>query len=129
MANPRQEDIDFLIKNPHQWRKYEQHFGTLPEGFSRPAPTRADLDYVLANPDKAARFEESFGMRPDAAQAAMGAQAPAQAQAPVSPAPPPDDTSVGEDAGRSVMRHLADEPGALRCADGDRHRPEAGNGG
>jgi hypothetical protein len=112
MANPRQEDIDFLIKNPHQWRKYEQHFGTLPEGFSRPAPTRADLDYVLANPDKAARFEESFGMRPDAAQAAMGAQAPAQAQAPVSPAPPPDDTSVGEDAGRSVMRHLADVGGS-----------------
>ena len=61
MAAPTQSDIDYLVKNPHVWRKFETTFGSLPDGFKPPVPQQSDYDYLAENPAVKDRFVETFG--------------------------------------------------------------------
>lgn len=81
MASWTDQDVAYLKKNPHLWRRFEAKFGALPPGFKKPKPRDIDIDYLRSNPAMAPKFEAAFGYLPE------GIEAPAAAAQTAAPAP------------------------------------------
>lgn len=65
MANWTQQDVEYLRRNPHLWKRFKDRFGSLPNDFQRPVPGDTDLQYLKNNPQQAEKFREAFGELPE----------------------------------------------------------------